>query len=70
MGLKAVIPNGTILDYRSSIRKDNTGPDLKQLFIGSEGTLGIISEMDVVTVPVLREKKVIFAKLNKFDKVL
>ena len=44
IGLKAVLPDGTILDTMRALRKDNTGYDLKQLFIGSEGTLGIITE--------------------------
>jgi FAD/FMN-containing dehydrogenase len=40
LGLEAVLADGTILDVMSSPRKDNTGYDLKQLFIGSEGSLG------------------------------
>ena len=39
VGLKAVLANGTILDNMTTLRKDNTGTDLKHLFIGSEGTL-------------------------------
>ena len=44
IGLKVVLPNGDVLDNMTTLRKDNTGYDLKQLFIGSEGTLGIITE--------------------------
>ena len=43
LGLEAVLPDGRIWDGLRSLRKDNTGYDLKQLFIGSEGTLGIIT---------------------------
>jgi FAD/FMN-containing dehydrogenase len=43
LGLKVVLPNGDIWDGRRGLRKDNTGYDLKQLFIGAEGTLGIIT---------------------------
>ena len=43
LGLQVVLPNGQVLDQLSSLRKDNTGYDLKQLFIGAEGTLGIIT---------------------------
>jgi FAD/FMN-containing dehydrogenase len=43
LGLEAVLPDGQIWDGLRGLRKDNTGYDLKQLFIGSEGTLGIIT---------------------------
>lgn len=39
LGLKAVLPNGTVLDNMQTLRKDSTGYDLKHLFIGAEGTL-------------------------------
>jgi hypothetical protein len=38
--LQAVLADGTVVDCLKTVRKDNTGYDLKQLFIGSEGTLG------------------------------
>ena len=43
VGLEAVLADGTILNDMSTMCKDNTGYDLKQLFIGSEGTLGLIT---------------------------
>ena len=43
LGLEVVLPDGEIWDGRRGLRKDNTGYDLKQLFIGAEGTLGIIT---------------------------
>jgi len=43
LGLEAVLPDGRIWDGLRGLRKDNTGYDLKQLFIGAEGTLGIIT---------------------------
>ena len=43
LGLEVVLPDGAILDLLKPLRKDNTGYDLKQLFLGSEGTLGIIT---------------------------
>ena len=43
-----VLANGEVLDCLSSLRKDNTGYDLKQLFIGSEGTLGIITKAAIL----------------------
>ncbi|CAG8546908.1 1603_t:CDS:10 [Dentiscutata erythropus] len=47
LGLEVVLPDGTILDNLSTLRKDNTGYDIKQLFIGSEGTLGIITGVSI-----------------------
>lgn len=43
LGLEAVLPDGRILNMLRGLRKDNTGYDLKQLFIASEGTLGVIT---------------------------
>jgi FAD/FMN-containing dehydrogenase len=43
LGLEAVLPDGRVLNQLSSLRKDNTGYDLKQLFIGAEGTLGVVT---------------------------
>ncbi len=43
LGLEAVLPDGRVWDGLRALRKDNTGYDLKQLFIGAEGTLGIIT---------------------------
>ncbi len=43
LGLEAVLPDGRVLSDLSGLRKDNTGYDLKQLFIGAEGTLGVVT---------------------------
>lgn len=43
LGLEVVLPDGRILDQLRCLRKDNTGYDLKQLFIGAEGSLGVIT---------------------------
>ncbi|XP_078616343.1 D-2-hydroxyglutarate dehydrogenase, mitochondrial-like [Branchiostoma floridae x Branchiostoma japonicum] len=48
LGLEAVLANGDVLDCLSSLRKDNTGYDLKQLFIGSEGSLGVVTAASVL----------------------
>lgn len=45
LGLEAVLPNGEVLDMLTSLKKDNTGYDLKQLHIGGEGTLGVITKV-------------------------
>jgi FAD/FMN-containing dehydrogenase len=43
LGLEVVLPDGRILDMLRGLRKDNTGYDLKHLFMGAEGTLGVIT---------------------------
>ena len=43
LGLEVVLPNGDIWDGMRSLRKDNSGYDLKHLFVGAEGTLGIVT---------------------------
>src|SRR4029077_10272892 len=43
LGLEIVLADGRVWDGLRGLRKDNTGYDLKQLFLGSEGTLGIIT---------------------------
>ena len=44
LGLEAVLPDGRVWDGLRGLRKDNTGYDLKHLFIGAEGTLGIVTQ--------------------------
>ena len=54
LGLEVVMPNGDILNSLRSLRKDNTGYDLRDLFIGAEGSLGIITAavMKLFPIPV------------------
>lgn len=51
LGLEAVLPDGSILDSLAPLKKDNRGPDLKQLLIGAEGTLGVITAATLQLVP-------------------
>lgn len=51
VGLEVVLPDGELWSGFSGLRKDNRGYDLKQLFIGSEGTLGIITGVEVKLFP-------------------
>lgn len=46
--VKQVLANGEVMNCMSTMRKDNTGYDLKQLFIGSEGTLGIVTQAAIL----------------------
>lgn len=48
LGLEAVLPDGTIVDDLSKLRKNNTGYDMKQLFIGGEGTIGVITAVSIL----------------------
>ncbi len=43
LGLEVVLPDGRVLHQLTGLRKDNTGYDVKQLFIGAEGTLGVVT---------------------------
>ncbi|SCV25662.1 probable D-lactate dehydrogenase AIP2 [Fusarium fujikuroi] len=47
LGVEAVLPNGTVINDLCTLRKNNTGYDVKQLFIGAEGTLGIITKIAI-----------------------
>ncbi|KAJ3097176.1 hypothetical protein HDU97_005095 [Phlyctochytrium planicorne] len=49
LSLEVVLPDGRIVNLGQPLRKDNTGFDLKQLFIGSEGSLGIITKVSILT---------------------
>jgi FAD/FMN-containing dehydrogenase len=51
LGMEVVLPDGTIFNGLSTLRKDNRGIDLKQLFIGAEGTLGVITAVSIKLMP-------------------
>jgi len=70
VGLKAVLADGTILDNMTTLRKDNTGYDLKHLFIGSEGTLGLITEGAILCPSLPMHRNVCVVACNSFDEVL
>jgi FAD/FMN-containing dehydrogenase len=58
LGLEAVLPNGEVWNGLKRLRKDNTGYDLKQLFIGAEGTLGVVTAAALKLVPKLASRAV------------
>ena len=70
LGLEVVLPDGEILDGMTALRKDSTGFDTKQIFIGAEGTLGIITGAVLKLFPRPRARAVSFVKLNSIDAVL
>ncbi|CDH08314.1 probable D-lactate dehydrogenase [cytochrome] 2,mitochondrial [Zygosaccharomyces bailii ISA1307] len=69
LGLEVVLPNGEIVSSMHSLRKDNTGYDLKQLFIGSEGTIGIVTGVSILTPPRPKAFNVSFLALESFEAV-
>lgn len=70
LGLEVVLPDGQIWDGLTALRKDNTGYDLKQLFIGAEGTLGIITGAVMKLFPLPRERHTAFVALEDVEAVL
>ena len=56
LGLEAVLPDGEVFHGLKRLRKDNTGYDLKQLLIGAEGTLGVVTAATLKLHPVLRSR--------------
>ncbi|MEX6632219.1 FAD-binding oxidoreductase [Hyphococcus lacteus] len=67
LGLEAVMPDGEIWNGLKRLRKDNTGYDLKQLLIGGEGTLGIITGAVLKLFPQPAEKVTICAGMSNAD---
>ncbi len=70
IGIEAVLPDGTIYNSLKNVKKNNTGFDFKHLFIGSEGTLGIITAATVQLYPLPNERIVMWASFVNFEKVL
>ena len=69
LGLEAVLPDGTIVDDLSKLRKNNTGYDIKQLFIGGEGTIGIITGVSILCPQRPKAMNVAFFGLESFEMV-
>ena len=70
LGIEAVLPDGTIWNGLRKLRKDNTGYCLRQLFVGSEGTLGIITAAVLKLVPRPKEIAVAFCAVETVDAAL
>src|SRR5262245_8833845 len=64
LGLEVVLPDGQVWDGLRGLRKDNTGYDLKQLFLGAEGTLGIITAAVLKLFPKPRERVTAFVAVT------
>jgi FAD/FMN-containing dehydrogenase len=64
LGLEAVLPNGEIWNGLKRLRKDNTGYDLKQLLIGAEGTLGVVTAASLKLFPILASRATAVAAVD------
>lgn len=69
LGIEAVLPDGTVVDDLFKLRKNNTGYDIKQLFIGAEGTIGIITGVSIHCPQRSNAVNVAFFGLESYDKV-
>jgi len=67
LGLEVVLPDGELWRGFSGLRKDNRGYDLKQLFIGSEGTLGIITGVELKLFPRPARVETAYLGLSSFE---
>ncbi len=69
LGLEAVLADGTVIDSCKKLIKNNTGYDLKHLFIGSEGTLGVVTRAVLRLYPRPKTQIVALCGLESFEKV-
>jgi FAD/FMN-containing dehydrogenase len=70
LGLEVVLADGTVVSRLGEVVKDNAGYDLKQLFIGSEGTLGVVSRAVLRLQPAPRERITAVLGCESLDQVL
>ncbi|MCH5375618.1 MAG: FAD-binding oxidoreductase, partial [Planctomycetes bacterium] len=69
LGVEAVLADGTVISSLNNVIKNNTGYDLKQLFIGSEGTLGIVTRAVLRLRPLPRSNHTAFVAIEDFDRL-
>jgi len=67
LGIEAVLADGAVFDALVPLKKDNRGFDLKQLLIGSEGTLGIVTAATLRLLPALADRAVLWAGLGSVE---
>ncbi len=70
LGLEVVLPDGTLWEGLRGLRKDNTGYDLKHLFIGAEGTLGVITATVLKLFPRPRDVETAFLALPRLEEAM
>lgn len=69
LGVEAVLADGTVISSMKDVIKNNTGYDLKQLFVGSEGTLGVITRAVLRLRPLPRSQNTALVAIESFDKL-
>ncbi len=70
LGLEVVLPDGKVMNLLSDLKKDNTGYDLKNLFIGAEGTLGIITAATLKLFQLPKMITTLFVETNKISNAI
>ncbi|WP_120715821.1 FAD-binding oxidoreductase [Tsuneonella amylolytica] len=67
LGLEAVLADGSVFSSLVPLKKDNRGFDLKQLLIGSEGTLGIVTAATLRLLPAIADRRVLWAGVESLE---
>jgi len=70
LGLEVVMADGTIISSRNKLIKNNTGFDLKHLFIGSEGSLGVVTEAILRLFPAMSSRQSALCAMSEFSDVV
>ncbi|WP_342358679.1 FAD-binding oxidoreductase [Terrarubrum flagellatum] len=70
LGLEVVLPDGSVLNSLRRLRKDNAGYDLKHLFIGAEGTLGVVTAASLKLFPAIRTRSIALMQLASVENAL
>jgi FAD/FMN-containing dehydrogenase len=69
-GLEVVLSNGDIINFESKLKKDNFGPKLWKLFIGSEGVFGIITKANLKLIPKKKYKTIFLIQISNLIKAI
>ena len=70
LGIEAVLPDGSLFDGLTPLKKDNRGYDLRQLLIGAEGTLGVVTAASLRLVPAIGERAVAWVGLDEAPRAM
>jgi FAD/FMN-containing dehydrogenase len=69
LGIEAVLADGTVISAMNDVIKNNTGYDLKQLFVGTEGTLGVVTRAVLRLRPLPRSRNTALVAIDDFDRL-